>query len=351
MADEQEKTEEATEYKLLKAREDGKVSKSADLVGFVVLVLGFGVLFLSVGFIEERFVYFYEHVYSFSHDINPKTLFILTVIATREFFIMTLAIALPVMIFGILGNILQFGFLFSVKPITPDLKKIDPVSGFKNLFSIKKIIEGLKIILKSSTVLLVACLFVFMFMKDLQTVQLFSLKFQMQWFYDRLLIACIWMLGVFFVFGVADFLIQRHNFAKEMKMSKQEVKDEMKSTDGDPQIKQRIRQMQIQISRNSMANAIKSADVLIVNPTHYAVALKFTAGQNSYPVVVAKGVDFLALYLREVAMENGVSIEENPPLARSLYTSVDLDQEISEDLAQAVLVIYQKLAQEGKISV
>jgi flagellar biosynthetic protein FlhB len=249
---------------------------------------------------------------------------------------MVLPLATAVAIAGIIASFSQFGFLFTTKAIMPDFKKIDPIKGTKNLFSLKKMIEGIKITFKSFTTLGVGFIFFAYFITELPTVALFGLHDQLEWLKDKMIIIAFVMLLIIFIFAMIDVIIVRKQYFDGLKMSKQEIKDEMKNMEGDPLIKSKIRQIQMEASRKRMMAEVPNADVIITNPTHYAVAIKYDAEKSHAPIVIAKGMDHIAQKIKEIARENHVHIVQNPPLARSLYNQVDVDKPIPEALFAAV---------------
>ncbi len=260
----------------------------------------------------------------------------IAIVTIKEFLLIVMPLAIAVAVAGVIAALAQFGFLFSTKAITPDLKKIDPIKGAKNLFSLKKMLEGVKITLKSFTTLGVGFIFFFYFITELPTVALFGLHDQMEWLKGKMLIISFVMLFIIFIFAILDIIIVRKQYFDGLKMSKQEVKDEMKNMDGDPLIKSKIRQIQMETARKRMMAEVPNADVVITNPTHYAVAIKYDEEKAHAPIVLAKGVDNVALQIKKLARENGVHIVQNPPLARSLYKEVEIDHPIPEALFGAV---------------
>jgi flagellar biosynthetic protein FlhB len=260
----------------------------------------------------------------------------IAIVTMKEFLLIVMPVSVAVAIAGIIASLAQFGFLFTTKSITPDLNKLDPIKGMKNLFSVKKVIDGVKITFKSFTTLGIGFVFFFLFIVELPTVALFGLGDQMEWLKDKMLIIVFVMLLIIFVFAMIDLVIVRKQYFDGLKMSLQEIKDEMKNMDGDPLIKAKIRQIQMQASRKRMMSAVPSADVVITNPTHYAVAIKYDEEKSHAPTVVAKGMDNVALQIKKIARENGVHVVQNPPLARELYNKVELDRTIPSELFAAV---------------
>jgi flagellar biosynthetic protein FlhB len=254
------------------------------------------------------------------------------------------------LVVGIAANVIQIGFLFTTETLKMKLNKINPINGFKQMLSPRKLVELAKNILKIIAVGYVAytdyinLLEKFTsyvgqdvgvsFIDIMRTAFLMALKM------------CLVMVFI----AVADFLYQWWKYEKDLKMTKQEVKDEHKMMEGDPKIKAKIRQKQMQMSAMRMMSSVPEADVVITNPTHYAVALKYDDKVSSAPIVIAKGQDYIALKMREVATEHGIEIVENPPLAQSLYAMCEIDDEIPEDLYQAVAdILVFVFKQKGKI--
>ncbi|MGE4510850.1 MAG: flagellar biosynthesis protein FlhB [Sulfurimonadaceae bacterium] len=337
MADDLEKTEEPTAKKIEDARKEGNVPKSQDTSGVITLFVAILAFLMLFPFMSEHVMSLSRYYFSLIGTPLEKLFMIdIALVTAREVFLIVLPVALSVAIAGILASLAQFGFLFTTKALMPDLKKIDPIKGIKNLFSLKKIIEGIKVTLKSFTALGIGFVFFFFFTMELPTVALFGLGDQIEWLRDKAIIIAFVMLLVIFVFAMIDLIIVRKQYFDGLKMSKQEIKDEMKNMEGDPLVKSKIRQIQMQASRKRMMAAVPQADVVITNPTHYAVALKYDAEKSHAPIVVAKGMDHIALQIKKIAREHNVHIVQNPPLARSLYAEVEVDRSIPESLFAAV---------------
>ncbi len=337
MADDQEKTEEPTSKKLEDARQKGNVPKSQDASGFVTLLVGIIALVLLLSFMGERLIKLYIYYQNLIGIELTKELFFKIVIHTMlQVILIILPVAISIMIAGILSNVMQFGFLFTTEPLMPNFGKINPIKGLANLFSLKKLVDSIKIILKVSAVFGVAFYFFLQFVKELPHTIFFPMFNQLLWLKEKMLILAGVMLLLFLIIAIADIFIVRFQYFKGLRMSKQEVKDEFKQMEGDPRVKGRIRQLQMQAARKRMMQNIPTADVVITNPTHYAVALRYDKEKEKAPVVLAKGIDHLALRIRKIAAENGIQIVENPPLARELYKVCDVDSMIPANLFQAV---------------
>ena len=337
MADDAEKTEEPTPKKIEDARKEGNVPKSQDASGVVTLFVAILAFLMLFPFMAKHMILLFQYYFSLIGTPLDKLFMIdIAIVTIREFLLMVMPLAIAVAVAGVIAALAQFGFLYSTKAITPDLKKIDPIKGMKNLFSMKKMLEGVKITLKSFTTLGVGFIFFFYFITELPTVALFGLHDQLDWLKDKMMIIAFVMLFIIFIFAIIDVIIVRKQYFDGLKMSKQEIKDEMKNMEGDPLIKSKIRQIQMETARKRMMADVPNADVVITNPTHYAVAIKYDEEKAHAPVVVAKGVDNIATQIKKIARENKVHIVQNPPLARSLYKEVEVDETIPEALFGAV---------------
>ena len=339
-----EKTEPATAKKLQDARKEGQVAKSKELSAAVELIALFLVLKIFVSYIGENLISVFPVIYHKMPDIinnsaGGLSVFTVTTVVNNVMLVI-LKILAPVFAIGVtccvLINILQVGWKVTGKPMQPKFSKINPMSGFKRIFSKESLFELVKSIAKIALIAYVA----YTSVKDHQN-DLFLL-------YDIPLMQVIILIGsividaglkisiVYLVVGIVDWLYQKHKFKEDMKMTKQEVKDEYKNTEGHPEIKGRQRSKMREASQRRMMQNLPTADVVITNPTHLSVAIKYDADKNSAPIVIAKGEDFLAMKIREIARENNIEIVENKPLARMLYANVDIGAEVPPELYQAV---------------
>lgn len=344
MADEQDdsqKTEEPTRKRLEEAAERGQSVTSREATSFFMLLaftllLGWIVpgtlhrvqLSLS-GFIErpESFVFDKNAVGGLMQD----SLWMCASVLFVPFAAFISAI--------LLSNIMQNRFVFSLEPIIPKLEKISLFKGMERLFSVRSLTEFGKGIIKILVVAVVAYYGVkpyFSHMKQLPDVGIYGMIAYLFTTAKRMMIGiCI----VMFIITVFDYMYQRYEFMRTLRMSKQEIKDEYRQQEGDPQIKQRIRQIRMERARKRMMAAVPSADVIITNPTHYSIALKYDQANMGAPKVVAKGLDNIALKIREIAKEHNIPLVENPPLAQALYATVDIDKEIPAEHYKAVAEI------------
>lgn len=337
MADDQEKTEEPTDKKIADARKEGNVPKSQDASGVITLFAAILAFLLLFPYMSSHMILLFKYYFSLLGEPLDKAFMIdIAIVTIKEFLMIVMPLAVTVAIAGIVAAIAQFGFLFTTDAIMPKFSKLDPIKGAKNLFSMKKVIEGIKVTFKSFATLGIGFVFFFMFIVELPTVALFGLGDQMEWLKDKMLIIAFAMLFVIFIFALVDVIIVRKQYFDGLKMSKQEIKDEHKNMDGDPLIKAKIKQKQMELSRKRMMSEVPHADVVITNPTHYAVAIKYDEETSHAPIVVAKGMDNIAQQIKKIARENGVHIVQNPPLARSLYAQVELEKPIPHELFAAV---------------
>lgn len=339
-----EKTEPATDKKLREARDDGKVSKSKELTSAFQLIVLFLVMKIFISTIGTNLMQIFSTMYSKIPSVIDDSANGMTVKSAMALMqsgiVSMLTIMAPFLILGfiiaILGDVVQVGWKVTGKPLKPKFDKFNPINGFKRILSKDSIFELFKSIIKIGVIVYIA----YTSVKKEQD-NLFIL-------YDIPLMQAIMLCGtiiintglkiafVYLIVGLTDLIYQKHKFKEDMKMTKQEVKDEYKNTEGNPEIKGRQRQRMREASQRRMMQEIPKADVVITNPTHIAVALRYDTKESKAPIVVAKGEDYLAQKIKEKARENKIEIVENKPLARMLYANVDIGREIPPELYQAV---------------
>ena len=356
MAQGGEKTEKATAKKRRDAREKGQVRHSTEVSTTFCALVMFGLLFIIWPWFTEKLMAI------FSEFLGPASLLRgggeLTaneLMGTFTRVLMTmLGVLFPIlgtaMIAGIAINILQVGFLFTTKTLGMKLNRISPISGFKRMFSIKTVVDLVKSFMK---IALLGYIAYGDFRKLLNEFSnyvgrtIYSSFIQIM--RAAFMIALKMCIAMVFI-AIADYLYQWWKYEKDLRMTKQEVKDEYKLMEGDPQIKGKIRAKQRQMSAMRMMARVPEADVVITNPTHYAIALKYDEEISSAPVVIAKGQDYIARKIKEIALEYNVQIVENPPLAQSLYAMCEVDDEIPADFYQAVAdILVFVYRQKGKV--
>ncbi|MGE4398528.1 MAG: flagellar biosynthesis protein FlhB [Campylobacterales bacterium] len=336
--DKESKTEEPTGKRIEDARKDGNVPKSADVAAWVGMLVAIPTIVFLFGFASEHVQRLFNfYVSLIGKPLTRELIFEIVILTMKHFLIALLPIIAVIMVAGIIGNVAQFGFNFTSKPLQFKLDKLNPISGLKNLISVTKIVEGLKITLKSFTALGVGYYYFLGYVKELPTVSLFSLGDQIEWLVEKAVQIALIMLGVFFIFAAIDLFWTRYQYFKNLRMTKQEVKDEFKNMEGNPEIKGKIRSLQFQMFKKRMMSSVPQASVVVTNPTHYAVAIKYKAEDGDLaPKVLASGVDNIALKIKEIALANNIPIVENPPLARELYAKVKPEEFIPDTLYQAV---------------
>jgi flagellar biosynthesis protein FlhB len=337
MADDADKTEEATDKKIDDSRKEGNVPKSMDMTGFVGLLVGIAAMMVFLPIILDGLtndIIYYTSFYG--KELTLDTVYHLVIVAIRDIAFLVLPLALILALAGVLANLAQFGFIFTTKPLIPDLKKIDPIKGAKNLFSMQKVVEGIKITAKVAVAFGIGSIVFLGYVNELQEVIRFEFRDQLAWLADKAMMIALIMLMVFFVFGVIDLVIVRYQYFKKLRMSKNDLKDEYKQQEGNPEVKARIRRLQHEMSNNRMMSDVPDADVIIKNPTHFAVALKYDKQASAAPLITAKGADHVALKIIEIALKNDVYVHEDKALAQDLYRLADVGDELPEELFAAI---------------
>jgi flagellar biosynthetic protein FlhB len=339
-----EKTEPATQKKLSDARKEGKVAKSKELTSAFDLIVLFLVLKIFVSYVGERLIGIFTYVYANMADFLKVNRGYLSTKAISTLMISLilkwLLIVLPFFLFGIaitlIISIFQVGWKVSTKPMEPKLSKFNPINGFQRIFSKDSLFNLLLCIVKIILIAITAYTCIKDKQDELFILYSISLKQAIALIGDIIINTGLRISIVYMIVGIADFIYQKWKFKDEMKMTKQEVKDEYKNTEGDPQIKGRQRRKMQEASQRRMMQDVPKADVVITNPTHLAVALKYDAETNRAPILLAKGEDYLAQKIKEAARENHIEIVENKPLARMIYHNVEIGAEIPPELYQSV---------------
>lgn len=336
--DDSQKTEEPTARKLEEARKRGQVINSREVTNWALLFAATLVIVGGGPLIADGLRDLLRPFLAQPHDMpvdsgNLGDILGATLGGTA------LLLALPLLLIALaalLSVLLQTGILFTAEPIKPDLKKISLISGFGRLFSMRAVMEFLKGLAKLGLVGTAGALAIMPFFDGAEHfigLDLNQSLFEIETIFLRMMVA---VLMVLFVIAAADYAYQRYDFMQKMRMSKQEIKDEFKQTEGDPHVKGRLRQLREQKARQRMMQAVPTADVVITNPTHYAVALKYDMKEMDAPQMVAKGIDAVAQRIKDTARENKVPVVENPVLARALFDSMELDQTIPAEHFKAV---------------
>ena len=336
--DKASKTEDASEHKLKKAKEDGNVPQSKEVNNFFALFAATLVLLLSMPKFMTDMMNIMGHSFQEAGKIriNQGSIDVLLYESSAAFF-SALAPAFAIfLLFGLVGGFIQNGIIFSAKSMEPKLSKISIIKGFGRMFSMKAVVELLKALAKTILVLGIIAAISY-YHKDTIPVLTDMEITQHAIFVFEFLLKLLFALAVFLLLiAMADYAFQRHKYLEDMKMSIKELKDEHKDTNGDPFVKSRQAQLRMEKARARMMQEVPNADVVITNPTHFAIALRYDQDKEPVPRVIAKGHDHIAQKIKEIAKENKVPIVENVELARTLWKTVDLDEIIPMDLYQAV---------------
>ncbi|TAH37587.1 MAG: flagellar biosynthesis protein FlhB [Alphaproteobacteria bacterium] len=337
-SDDSDKTEEPSQRKLDEARQHGQVPQSREITHwFMIMAAGVTVLMFGPSFAHGLYtdlVGLWEHPQDLVFNQNNIG-DLLTDLVLKVMFVMLLPLLLLVAA-AFLGHVLQYGLLFAPDHIQPKLERISLMKGFERIFSMRSVVELVKGIVKIAIVGGVIYMIIRPMFDQAPSFITYDMPDLLKAVYQLTGKVLMVVVAVLTGIAVVDWLYQRLTFMQKMRMSKQELKDEYKQSEGDPMIKQRIRQIRADRARKRMMAAVPKSTVVVTNPTHYAVALLYEGEKMHAPRVVAKGVDTIALRIRAIAEENKVPIMENPPLARSLYASVDVDEDIPVEHYKAV---------------
>lgn len=336
-----EKTEKATPKKKQDTRKKGQTAKSQDVNTAIGLLSVFTFLYFFSNQIGRIVFNSFQH--SFTEytlmELTEANIQVIVMEVMKEVAFLLGPIMLIALLAGIGANLLQVGFMVTTEPLNPKLEKIDPIKGFKRIFSIRAIVELFKSILKIG---FVGSITVFVLWQRIDEVLILAhkpvsaaLKTIVSLTIQMGIVASMALLFL----SLFDYLYQRYDYEKNIRMSKQDLKDEHKNIEGDPLIKSKIKQRQREMAMSRMMEEVPKADVVITNPTHYAIALKYDEEKSDAPVIVAKGVDFMAQKIRQIAGEHKIVMVENRPLARALYDQAEVGKMIPDDFFKAVAEI------------
>lgn len=333
-----DKTEEPTPKKKKDARKQGNIAKSAEVNKAMTFIAILVVIYMMSGSIISELQGFIVNILSgdFSMTMNDNTIKILMFKVMMSFMKIVLPISLIIMVFGILGSLIQTGLFFSMESLKPKFSKLNPLTGLKNMFSMKAIVN----LIKSMVVICIMIYLGYSFMSknfegiiksgDIYLPYMFNIVLDL----IKSILTSITLAVA--VVAALDYGYEKFSHKKGLKMTKQEVKEEYKQMEGDPHIKGKIKQKQRQMANQRMMQAVPSSTVILTNPTHISIAIRYEQGKDTTPIVVAKGADEVAFRIREIAKSHDIPIIENVPLARLIYKEVDIDQEIPEEMYKAV---------------
>jgi flagellar biosynthetic protein FlhB len=345
------KTEKATPKKKEEARKKGQVARSQEINSALNVIVGFVVLFVSGAYMLTIIKNLASHYWGniATIQINMDSVGGLIRFLTEKLLLIMAPLFVALFITAILSNILQIGFHISFEPLKPKLSNINPGQGLKRMFSVRSLVELVKAVVKIGIIAYIFWGTVKKILNDIFMTPLMDIETYFKFAASAAMTLTMKVMVAFIVFAILDYLYQRWQYEDNLKMTKQEIKDEYKQLEGDPQIKGRIRQLQREMSRKRMISEIPQADVVITNPTHIAVALKYDDKSEKAPIIVAKGKGFVAEKIKQIARENRVIIVENPPLARTLV-QLQVGWEIPGEMFQAIAEILAYVYQaKGKI--
>ncbi|WP_442600931.1 flagellar biosynthesis protein FlhB [Paenibacillus sp. KN14-4R] len=334
----QEKTERATPKKRQEAREKGQVAKSMELPAAFILFFTFLFFFLYGGSMKNKLIDL------MNDTLNNRLLMDLTMENIQAYFtnllydsFMIIApILLLTLVIALVANYAQVGILFTGKPLMIKLSKLNPLEGFKRIFSLRSMIEFVKSILKTLVIGIVVYVTLWSEKDKLLTISHVPIEQSLSYVSSITLMLGIKIGAILIALAVFDYMYQKFEYEKSLRMSKQDIKDEYKKSEGDPLIKGKIKEKQRRMALMRMMQEIPKADVIITNPTHFAIAIKYESGKMDAPTVIAKGTDYVAQKIKEKAREHGIVTMENKPLARALYAQVEIGSSIPAELFQAV---------------
>lgn len=333
-----EKTEKATPKKRQEARKKGQVAKSSDVNTALMLLFFFIFLWLIGGFIGNKTYLFLQYMLQefLLFNLTAENVHSLFLAITTQAVIIAAPIMLITMVAALVSNYMQVGFLYAPEAIQMKLSKLNPIEGFKRIYSVRALVELIKSLLKICLVGIVAFTILWQSVDQILFLGLIPVTDSLV-FISNLSIKMGLAVAILLIFLAGlDYMYQRYDFEKNIRMSKQDIKDEYKKTEGDPLIKSKIKQKQKQMAMQRMMQEVPKADVVITNPTHFAVALKYDGDKMDAPVVIAKGVDFIAQKIKGIAKHNEIITVENRPLARALYNQTEIGDEVPEELFKAV---------------
>lgn len=336
--DESQKTEEPTQRRIDEAVKKGQVIFSREVTNFLMLLLLTLLVWFAMPIIMRLSTFWLGTYIESSHEIELNQgnySHIFWDLLKGSILLLALPIAATIII-ALLSSFLQHGWVASAESITPKLEKISPLKGVKRLFSLRSLVEFLKSVIKITIIGSVSIIAIWPDLGVVQQMHDMSMAGILMELHRLALKMLIGICSAMAVIAILDFFYQRHEYLKSLRMSKQDLKDEFKQSEGSPEVKAKLRQLRMERTRKRMMAAIPTADVVITNPTHFAVALKYDTSRYPAPIVVAKGQDNIAYRIRTLAEEHKVPIVRNPPLARALYDSAELDEQIPEEHFKAV---------------
>lgn len=352
---EQDRTEQATPFKLREAKKRGQVPKSLEVNSWFVLLAFLLVLFIWGHSMIREFAHVYRAVFSYAGKLNFNVTELIGWLG--DIFVVTVAVMAPIvaaiMIVAVLMNFFQTGPVFSFFPLKPDFNKINPVTGFKRIFSIRTVYEAIKNMIKLAVFASIIYFFVMRLLPEIVSFPYVDADAYLYLILQHSEDLLIQLIAFLLLVALIDLAHSRREYSDKMKMSRREVKDEVKRREGDPQVRAKIKELQREAAKRAQSmSRVPDADVLITNPTHRSVAIQYDRATMNAPKLIAKGAGDLALKMREVARNSRVPIIENRTLARSLFKTVDIDSEIPSgfyaEIAKVLVDVYRLQNAQGK---
>ncbi len=354
MADDTDsKTEQPSARRLNRAHEEGDVFQSHEVKTAAMLLAGLAVVWIVMPMLMNRLAEAMIPFLARAGSIRIDTVGGYQTMIADTIMRLTAILAIPFGLFilvALVASLAQTGWVFTTTKLGSGLDKLSPMAGLRRLFGVQALVELAKNILKIAVIGAIAVLLIRPRFDGIERLTDVELGGTLAFLHRLLILLMATIVALMLMVAAADWIYQRFTFMRRMRMTKQEVKDEQKQTEGDPMVKARLRSLRIQRARQRMMQAVPMADVVVTNPTHYACALKYEAETMNAPVLVAKGQDLIAIRIRQIAEENEVPVVENPPLARALYATVELDKEIPPEHYKAVAeVISYVFRLKGKL--
>jgi flagellar biosynthetic protein FlhB len=344
------KTEDATPRRLEEARREGNVAKSPEVSAWATLAAGTAVLLTMGGTLSSNLANqlapFIAHAGETNLEGGGAVIVMRQAIAVASPFI--IAVLAAAALAGAAGNVIQHGFLFTPSRLAPDPSRVSPLKGLERMFGIDGLMHYLRSLLKMIIVGVVAYLVLKPHLTEFQKLPMLDPMAMLPMAAEMIKAVVFGVLALLGIGAGLDWLWQRQRFMQRMRMTKEEIKEDFKQSEGDPHIKARIRQLRMQRAKKRMMQNVPKATVVVMNPTHYAVALRYESGETAAPICVAKGLDLVALKIREVAEAHNVPVLEDPPLARALYATTEIDETIPREHYEAVAKIIGFVMQQAQ---
>ena len=334
-----ERTEAPTSRRLSEARDRGQVAKSTELSGAIEVAMGLALSLVLGGWLVGAMASVMRRTLEMETDAMPLGTADLTRTlrwAGLEAAIMASPFMLAMFVIAAIAHASQIGLMFTTKPLAPKLDKLNPISGFKRIFGLRSAVKGGMGVAKLAIAGSIAWVIIAAKLPDLAGLPNLGAIAGARTMLGIVAEVAAWIIAVFIVLGVIDLLYQRWQHTRDLRMTKQEIKDERRNMDGDPEVKRRRMRIAFEMAMQRIRTDVPQADVVVTNPTHFSVALRYDSASMAAPIVTAKGADLMAFRIREVAAANGVPIVERPPLARALFHNVEVGRAISAEHYEAV---------------